>query len=185
MSIHNTMSNQGTGAGGATTNTNGLKYEDVTDVSTEYNIIRETALFKEIQFNSSDKKFISGRKAALFKYMAENGKMDTSIQVAHGCKQPDQWFINEPDKQLFIIETKFQQKPGSVCEKIQTPHFKVWQYNRRFPSYDIVYIYCLSDWFKDNCKAELEYLEHEHIPVFWGCSDDYKSKLVEFMSNYK
>jgi len=179
------MSNQGTGAGGANTNKSGLKYEDSTDISTEYITNINSKVFKEIQFNSSNKKFISGKKSALFKYMKKNKKMNLDILPAHGCKKPDQWFINEEDERLFIIETKFQKKSGSVCEKIQTPHFKVWQYGRQFPSYDIVYIYCLSDWFKENCKAELEYLEHEHIPVFWGSDDGYKSKLVEFMSNYK
>ena len=39
-----------------------------------------------------------------------------------------------------IIEKKFQQCSGSVCEKIQTPDFKLWQYQRIFPNYKIHYV---------------------------------------------
>ena len=85
---------------------------------------------------------------------------------------------------MFIIEKKFQQKPGSVCEKIQSADCKVWQYNRTFPEYKIVYIYCLSEWFKNNCKAELEYLAYKKIPVFWGNDINYKKKIIDFMINY-
>ena len=52
-----------------------------------------------------------------------------------------------------------------MCEKIQTPDFKKWQYKRTFPDYTVIYIYCLSDWFENNCKAELEYLKYKKIPV--------------------
>ena len=84
-----------------------------------------------------------------------------------------------------IIEKKFQQVSGSVCEKIQTYDFKMWQYQRTFPSYNIVYIYCLSEWFKTNCKAELEYFEYRNVPLFWGNSPSYKNDIIHFMNNYK
>jgi len=48
-----------------------------------------------------------------------------------------------------------------------------------------VYIYCLSDWFKKNCKAELEYLEYKNIPVFWGNSNIYKTNIIKYIINYK
>ena len=50
--------------------------------------------------------------------------MDTTINPAHGCKRPDECFINSETKIVFIIEKKFQKVGGSVCEKIQTPDFK-------------------------------------------------------------
>ena len=89
-------------------------------------------------------------------------KTDNDICKAHGCKQPDECYIDENNKVVYIIEKKFQQTSGSVCEKLQTPDFKLWQYTRTFPQYRIVYIYCLSDWFKKNCIAELEYLEYKN-----------------------
>ena len=70
---------------------------------------------------------------------------------------------------------------GSVCEKIQTPDFKVWQYSRTFPSFTIQYIYCLSDWFKENCVAELEYLDFKGFKYFWGSSPSYKDDLISFL----
>ena len=112
-------------------------------------------------------------------------KIDKNIIKAHGCKNPDECYIDETSKNIFIIEKKFQNVAGSVCEKIQTPDFKIWQYSRTFPTYSIVYIYCLSDWFKENCKAELEYLEYKKIPIFWGNDVNYKESIIEFMTNYK
>ena len=86
---------------------------------------------------------------------------------------------------MFIIEKKFQQVSGSVCEKIQTIDFKLWQYRRTFPNFEIVYMYCLSEWFKLNCKAELEYLQEQNIPVYWGNDTDYKAQIVGFITNYE
>ena len=51
------------------------------------------------------------------------------MEKAHGCKNPDECYIDKESKNMFIIEKKFQQCSGSVCEKIQTPHFKKWQYS--------------------------------------------------------
>ena len=180
------MINKGTGAGGSKTNKNGLPYEELSDLRTEYKIISKEKHFTKIQFNLSDKKYLSTKKSNFFKCM--KGKIDTNITKAHGCKEPDECYIYEEDNEnkiIFIIEKKFQQGSGSVCEKIQSPDFKIWQYSRTFPEYQIVYIYCLSDWFKENCKAELEYLEQKNIPVFWGNDKEYKSQITYFISNYK
>jgi len=112
-------------------------------------------------------------------------KMNKDIAKAHGCKNPDECYIDEEFKNIFIIEKKFQQCPGSVCEKIQTSDFKLWQYSRTFPDYTIIYIYCLSDWFKKNCIVELEYLNIKNVPYFWGGSETYKDDIINFILNYK
>jgi len=111
--------------------------------------------------------------------------MNNNIPKAHGCKSPDECFINLDNKTIFIIEKKFQKAGGSVCEKVQTTDFKLWQYSRTFPNYKIVYIYCLSDWFKKNCPAEIEYLDYKKYPYFWGDDEDYKTQIVTFINNYK
>jgi len=173
---------KGTGAGGSNTNKNGLPYEELTELKTEYEIISRENYYDLIKFKSCDKKFKSTKQSKLFKCMQE--KINKSITKAHGCKNPDECFISEENKIIFIIEKKFQQVGGSVCEKIQTSDFKQWQYERTFPFYKIIYIYCLSEWFKKNCKAELEYLHYKKVPVFWGNDEKYKSKIIDYIINY-
>ena len=112
-------------------------------------------------------------------------KILSNIPAVHGTHSPDECYIDEEDKIVFIIEKKFQQCSGSVCEKIQTPDFKLWQYSRTFEGYNIIYIYCLSDWFKENCKAELKYLDLKNISYFWGNSETFKQDIINFIINYK
>ena len=177
------IKNKGTGAGGSNTNKNGLPYEKLTDLN-EYFTINENCNFSQIiTFNNYDKKFIRTKQSQLFKYM--DNYIDKSINKAHGCKNPDECYIDLEKKNIFIIEKKFQKVPGSICEKIQTADMKIWQYSRTFPDFHIVYIYCLSEWFKFNCKAEIEYLKYKKIPVYWGHSTSYKEDIVKFIVNYK
>ena len=183
-SIKNNIINRGTGAGGSNTNKNGIPYEILTELNTEYNVISHNKYSKQIIFNNNKNKlFILTKQGQLFKYM--NNYIDKNISKAHGCKNPDECFIDEISNIIFIIEKKFQQVNGSVCEKIQTPDFKIWQYNRTFPNFKIVYIYCLSDWFIENCKAEVEYMKYKNIPIFWGNSKTYKQDIVNYIINYK
>ena len=174
--------NKGTGAGGSNTNKNGLPYEILTELNTEYTVIAEDSFSKNVKFNTDDKIYKFTKKSKLFKSMKDS--IDSTVKKAHGCKNPDECYIDETNNIIFIIEKKFQQVSGSVCEKIQTPHFKIWQYNRTFPKHKIVYIYCLSDWFKLNCEAALEYLKEQKIPVFWGNYEDYKSYIITFITNF-
>jgi hypothetical protein len=165
--------------GGANTNLNGLSYEKLTDLKTNYTVLFSHKLYESISFSGCDDVFIQASKTNLFNYM--NKKIDKTITHAHGCKQPDECYINERTCTIIIIEKKFQTCPGSICEKIQTYDFKIWQYKRLFPNYKIIYAYCLSDWFKNNCPAELEYLNLKNVPVFWGDDKDYKTKMVDFI----
>lgn len=179
--------NKGTGAGGSNTNKNGLSYEDRTELIKDYDFIEIKKIDKytsEIVFlQNMNKSFLQTKQSGFFLCMKEY--KDVEITKAHGCKNPDDCYIDLVKKTIFIIEKKFQQTSGSVCEKIQTPHFKKWQYKRTFPGWNIVYIYCFSDWFKKNCVAELEYLQEMNIPVFWGNSLTYKQDIIKFIINYK
>lgn len=183
---HNTeqiLKNKGTGAGGSNTNKNGLPYEELTDLENCLTIIETYEFSNKIKFNNYEKILLRTKQSNLFKCMEKY--IDKKIKKAHGCKNPDECYIDETTNTIFIIEKKFQQVSGSVCEKIQSPDFKIWQYRRTFPHFDIVYIYCLSEWFKQNCEAEIEYLEFKNIPVFWGNSPTYKDDIMNFIVNYK
>lgn len=188
--------NKGTGAGGSNTNKNGLPYEELTDLTDKITIIEEIKIKKEklknsfiMYFNNNDnelenqKSFIKTKKSELFKCMKD--ETDLKINKAHGCKEPDECYIDKEYKNIFIIEKKFQQGSGSVCEKIQSSDFKEWQYSRTFPEYKIIYIYCLSEWFKKNCIAELEYLNEKKFKYYWGNSETYKDDIIKFILNYK
>lgn len=179
----NTVKNKGTGAGGLNTNKNGLPYEEMTELNDKIIILKQNKFSNIIKFEKSEKIFIQTKQANLFKCMIN--EVNTDIKKAHGCKNPDECYIDEELKNMFIIEKKFQQCSGSVCEKIQTPDFKLWQYSRTFTNYNIVYIYCLSDWFKTNCISELEYLDFKNISYFWGNSETFKDDIVNFIINYK
>jgi len=177
------IKNKGTGAGGSNTNKNGLPYEKLTELDNRITIVEKSKFSSKIKFEHNSRIFVKTKQSNLFKYMKD--KIDITIPKAHGCKNPDECYIDNELKNMFIIEKKFQQCSGSVCEKIQTPDFKVWQYSRTFPDYNIIYIYCLSDWFKKNCIAELEYLNFKGIPYFWGSSETYKNDIIKFIINYK
>jgi hypothetical protein len=182
--VNNIIKNKGIGAGGSKTNKNGLIYEDFTELKTEYNIISSDKHYKKINFKvNEDIVFITTKQSHLFKYMEDS--LNKDIPKAHGCKNPDECYINENTKTIFILEKKFQQVQGSVCEKLQTGGFKRRHYKKSFPSYNVVYIYCLSDWFKEHCKAELQGLKDDNIPVFWGNNKNYKQDIISFMINYK
>ena len=107
---------------------------------------------------------------------------NTTLQPAAGCKEPDEAYIDNVRKTIFIIEKKFQQTEGSVDEKIQTGPFKKFHYSQQFPNYKIHYIYCLSDWFK---RAEytsvLDYLLNNDIPIFWGNDENYKNNIITYL----
>lgn len=171
--------NRGTGAGGSNTNKNGLSYERLTDLSDKITVHRKDWYSDVVSFVGSDRLFVRTSQSKLFKCMKD--EMDTTVEKAHGCKNPDECYIDKEKRIIFIIEKKFQQCSGSVCEKIQTSEFKKWQYERTFPAYKVVYVYCLSDWFKENCKAEIEYFHHRKVPHFWGSSPSYKEEMVGFI----
>lgn len=176
--------NRGTGAGGARTNHNGLFYESITDLKPLFSsfISNKKNNYNRVQFVGYEQEFINVNQSALHRYMNNKNEKNKNIQPAAGCKKPDEAYINETTKQIFIIEKKFQQGSGSVDEKIQTGPFKKRHYKKLFQNYNVHYIYCLSDWFKrDEYKSVLEYLEESEIPVFWGNDADYKNKIVDFI----
>lgn len=154
-----TYGNNGIGAGGANTNKYGLKFEEKVNLDTEFNIIEEHQYHKIIQFNQSEKHY--------------------------GTYKPDEWYINEDDKNIFILETKSQKGSGSVDEKLQTSPCKKWIYNKIFPDYNTVYTYTLSDRFKkDKYENDIEYLKYTDTKYFWGDDSDYKSKMVDYITTY-
>ena len=176
--------NRGTGAGGANTNVNGLEFERNIDLRKNYEIISTENGINKISFTGTTQKFIEVHKAKLQNYMKKNKEMNLKIDIAHGCKHPDEAYIDTNKKLLIIIEKKFQQGSGSVCEKLQTALFKRDHFGNLFPNYKIEYVYCLSNWFIQNCKAEIEFLHKNNFPVFFGKTNKNINEIINFMINY-
>jgi len=174
--------NKGTGAGGANTNKNGLKFEEVADLKDRYESIIRHKIGSEVKFKGHLRTFIEVSKSALHKYMEKIGEKNMMLKPAAGCKKPDEAYIDLEKKNIFIIEKKFQQRSGSADEKLQTGCFKQSHYKGLFPNFKIYYMYCLSDWFKRE-ESALKYLKDGGIPVFWENSEKYKEKIIEFIHN--
>lgn len=162
----------------------GITYEDLTDLSKKYNIKSIHDTYSLIKFSNYESSYIFTKQANFIKYMKSINEYNIHITPAHGCKNPDECYIDIVNKFVFIIEKKFQKVSGSVCEKIQTPDFKTWQYSRLIPNYKIIYIYSLSDWFKTNCKSEIEYLDYKNIKYFWASVSDYKDNIIKYITEY-
>jgi hypothetical protein len=179
--------NKGTGAGGANTNVNGLSYEDKTNLETLYTVLKTEKIdknteLKTIKFPNYELSLINANKSKLYKYLKGINEKNTTLQPAAGCKEPDEAYIDNVRKTIFIIEKKFQQTEGSVDEKIQTGPFKKFHYSQQFPNYKIHYIYCLSDWFKRAEYASvLDYLLNNDIPIFWGNDENYKNNIITYL----
>jgi len=178
--------NKGTGAGGANTNKNGLKFEEVTDLKDRYESIQTSrnGIGSEVTFKGHSRTFIKVSKSSLHKYMEKINEKNLTLKSAAGCKKPDEAYIDLDRNIVFIIEKKFQQESGSVDEKLQTGCFKQSHFKGMFPNFKIYYMYCLSDWFKsDEYESVLNYLKDGGIPVFWGNSETYKENMIEFIHN--
>lgn len=172
------IKNKGIGAGGINTNKNGIYYENIKNIKSESIIIEKNKNHNIILFNKDkNKKFITGKKSEFIKYLDKYE--DKKIERLHGTKNPDNWYIY--DNKIFIIEIKFQQCSGSVCEKLQTANNKIKNFKKRYPNYNIHYIYCLSEWFKKNCKGEILDLIEDKIPIFWCDNENFKDNLVDYI----
>ena len=177
------MANKGTGAGGANTNANGLPFEEVSQVSNsdEYNIQAEHTYYKVVDFGRNVK-FITGKKNKFHTNMSRISTSDfNGKERLHGLKEPDQWFIREDTRDVYIIESKFQQGGGSVCEKLQTAFIKKRRLQRNYGDLVIHYMYALSPWWRDNCPAEIEELQLDKFPIFWGDSPTIRDEIIDFI----
>ena len=176
----------GLGAGGKQTNINGLEYEAVNDLSSEYTIQgRKWTPTNQIKFNDYPNNiYLTGKKSLFHKEMQASHPSYKEMDLLHGTKEPDRWFISRVKKIAYIVEIKFQKTNGSVCEKLQTPSVKLRRLMKMYPDFKIYYIYGLSPWFRDQCKAEIEELREDDIPYFWGDSLTFKKEIVDFINNH-
>ena len=94
--------NKGTGAGGSNTNKNGLPYEKLTDLDDKIKTLQQNKYFSIINFNNTSKSLVKTKQSHLFECMKD--EIDKNINKAHGCKNPDECYIDKEFKNIFIIE---------------------------------------------------------------------------------
>lgn len=147
--------------GGAKTNEVGLKFEQ--DTSLKEALKRATV--NGIELDPQDFVLKEGKrvgylagKNALYKRFLSNIDYHTVVSKK---LLPDEAFVNDLTRTIYIIEKKFQHRAGSVDEKLQTCDFKLKQYKKlsNLVGFDVKYIYLLNDWFlQDQYRDVLEYI---------------------------
>lgn len=131
--------------GGANTNRNGLHFEQTTSLNTALQnagfIIDNNC---EVYYRNQLLGYSINQDEFSTVFLRQNGVNDRAINSKRW--KPDEAFINELDKTVYIIEKKFQHTNGSVDEKLATFPFKIREYKRLLDpiDYDLVYMYLLS-----------------------------------------
>lgn len=156
--------------GGSRTNQNGLLFEQETslndalldagfDIYNQYDVYYDGQL---IGHSINQAEF-----ATVF--LRANGINDRNINSKRW--EPDEAFINELNRTVYIIEKKFQRTSGSVDEKLATFPFKIREYRKLLDpiGYDIVYIYLLkSTWFDvPKYQDYYDYMEDLGCPYYF------------------
>ena len=191
--------NKGTGAGGSTTNHNGIAFENKTD--------NETRLIS----NGFVRKNITGKEKTKYGYYLE--KIDAKYTI-HFVKQNGLIYYMSlfHQKELFrevdeayiiidnitrninvkILEKKNQNGGGSVEDKLCLGHhFKFVEYPVCLgDKFQVEYAFCISTFLKkkynsDHKKWKIikETNEKNNIPVLFGDDDDYYSKLDDWINS--
>jgi len=178
--------NQGTGAGGSQTNANGLSFEESTDISSEFTTLRtEDNGRRQVVASPNGMQFLTGSKTQFHPILQRLFPDHIKMELLHGTKWPDEYYIYMDGFQTHInvIEKKTQSSGGSVCEKLQTASTKRRRLKKMYPKCDVRYIYILSPYFRDNCRAELEELEEDDVPYFFSDSGSYKEDVMSYMGS--
>ena len=168
------------GLGGANTIT-GLNFEGKVD----FQKLLETVpgyQVKEIPDKAGMGVFFEGkliarcfRKHDFYKFLKESN-VDWKKLLSRQLLPDDAILVNSRQT-LFIIEVKYQEKGGSVDEKLQTCDFKRKQYLKLVDRLGVKleYVYVLNDWFKDpKYRDVLDYIlsvnchyKFNELPLAW------------------
>lgn len=146
------------GKGGANTNT-GLVFEGKTDLATFFNKQKNYEVTQGNVLYLGEKVAQIFRKNEFYKYLKKNN-IDWRLIVSKRLFPDDSIYVIV-NNTMFIIEKKFQKKPGSVDEKLQTCDFKKKQYQKLLfqLNMEVEYIYLLDNWFKHpSYKDVLDYI---------------------------
>jgi hypothetical protein len=177
--------NRGTGAGGANTNLNGIKLEDkVRNTITKNSEVIESEKTKNkwkietVMINGNEN--IRAPENAFKRYETKKYKTSKNDKLA-GTIHPDDILISEIKKIINWIEAKVQKKSGSKQEVLQSYPNKIKNLKKRFPDYEINYIYVLDNYFKDNAKAEIKDLKDDNISFIFDNDTNFEKNLLKLI----
>lgn len=155
--------------GGAKTNENGLTFEQVTSLddalkNAGYHVIKSKVVYN---------KNIVGFSVAKHKlYKDFLNKYDIDYTQYNSKKWlPDECFINTNTKTVYVIEKKFQNRSGSVDEKLPGCQFKKMEYEKLFTplGYTVEFAYVFNDWFlRPEYRDVLEYIKKTECYYFFN-----------------
>lgn len=156
--------------GGSKTNINGLHFEQTTSLNDA--LLNAGFTIKDYYNVYYNNRLIgySINKAKFSNVFLRNRGLDYK---KYNSKRwdPDEAFVNELNKTVYIIEKKFQQQSGSVDEKLATFPFKTHEYKKLLVpiNYKLVYIYLLSEeWFSaDTYKDYYDYMDLLNCPYYF------------------
>ena len=147
--------------GGSLTNEHGLLFEQYTDLQ---EALKEAG-FDMLEHEACQEVFDGLLKVGLvtkkygFYKVFEHLNDDKWKKYISKRLLPDDVFINTTNKTVYIIEKKYQRDAGSVDEKLQTVDFKIKEYKKLLPEWNVKFFYILNDYFKqDGYKDVFEYI---------------------------
>ncbi len=156
--------------GGSRTNTNGLKFEQETDLRDAILRIDGYALRDhELYFNNQYIGAIAS-KNNLYKVLLEPNGINYKDLISKKLLPDEAIYLKETNT-VFIIEKKFQNVAGSVDEKLQTCGFKKRQYTKLFSPLGIrvEYLYVFNDWFAHSQYNDvLDFIEENNCHYFFN-----------------
>lgn len=155
--------------GGASTNANGLLFEQTTSLDAA--LVASGYIVKGYEVYDGTKKMgYSVQKHKLYSlFLNPNGIDYTNYNSKKWL--PDECFINVVNKVAYIIEKKFQTHSGSADEKLPGCHFKKMEYEKLFAplGYEVEYLYVFNDWFlQDKYKDTLDYIKKTNCEYFFN-----------------
>ena len=145
--------------GGAKTNHNGLAFEGRTDLLQALNQHSDFTVFGNQVFRNNEVVAHYYEKHNLYSLFLKPNGIDYKKILSKKLLPDGAILVGDT---IFIIEKKYQDKGGSVDEKLQTCDFKKKQYTKLLSSLkiNVEYYYVLNDWFdKPEYKDVFEYIE--------------------------
>ena len=187
---HENTKNRGTGAGGSNTNKNGVKLEDRTRKTIDENIEQSNLSEKYkttgkrkwnvTEGNYNGIPYIRAPESAFKSWEKIEGNQEQMIPKAHGTKEPDDLIVNKKTKTINWLECKVQNGGGSVVEKLQSCPEKIENLKRRFPGWNINYVYILSSYIREISQWEILRLNEKNILYIFEDDEYFSEKLMDY-----